>query len=214
MQPRFDRIDRFSVAERAVHWAVALAFLYAALTGLALWSPRLYWLAAVFGGGVTVRGWHPWGGVVFLAVFAAMFRHWRRDMRLDADDRRWLRLAHRYAMHQEGGLPEAGRFNAGQKALFWTQGASALLLAATGIVLWWPELMPRGARLAAILIHPAAAVASIALLIVHIYMGTAAVPEAFRGMVQGWVRPGWGLSHHPKWYRHVAGARGAGQKPR
>lgn len=203
MDPGEPKINRFSVAERVTHWLVALSFLYATLTGLALWSPRLYWLAYLFGGGPTARAWHPWGGVVFVAVFAAMFRNWRRPMRLDDDDRRWLRLAHRYAVHEEAGLPEAGRFNAGQKALFWTQAASAVLLVASGVVLWWPESMPRALRLAAVLVHPIAAVVSIAGLIVHIYMGTAAVPEAFRGMIQGWVRPGWAASHHPKWYREV-----------
>ena len=106
MRPDEPKVDRFSVAERVTHWLVALSFLYAALTGLALWSPRLYWLAAVFGGGPTVRGWHPWGGVAFAAFFAFMFRAWNRQMRLDSDDRLWLRLAHRYAVHDETGLPE------------------------------------------------------------------------------------------------------------
>jgi len=199
------RLERFSAAERVTHWLVALSFLYAALTGLALWSPRLYWLAAVFGGGPTVRGWHPWAGVLFAAVFATMFRAWRRQMRLDADDRLWLRRAHRYAVHDEQGLPEAGRFNAGQKVLFWAQAAAAILLLSTGVVLWWPEVMPRAWRLAAILLHPAAAVFSIAGVILHIYMGTAAVPRAFRGMIQGWVTPKWAASHHPKWRRQIRG---------
>ncbi|MBI3667951.1 MAG: formate dehydrogenase subunit gamma [Acidobacteria bacterium] len=197
------KVDRFNVVERVTHWLVALSFLYTTLTGLALWSPRLYWLAAVFGGGPTVRGWHPWGGVAFAAFFAFMFRAWNRQMRLEQDDRRWLRLAHRYAVHNEEGLPEAGRFNAGQKSLFWIQAAGAVVLISTGVVLWWPETMPRALRLTAILLHPVAAVVAIGGLIVHIYMGTAAVPEAFRGMIQGWVRPGWAASHHPKWYREV-----------
>ena len=59
------RIERFSFIERMMHWLAALSFLYAALTGLALWSHRLYWLAAVFGGGETVRGWHPWRNSIY-----------------------------------------------------------------------------------------------------------------------------------------------------
>ncbi len=203
MEPSETKITRFSVTERIVHWFVALAFLYAALTGLALWSPRLFWLATIFGGGTTVRGWHPWGGVLFALLFALMFRAWRRQMRLDRHDRLWLRQAHRYAMHDESGLPEAGRFNAGQKVLFWTQASSGVLLLASGFVLWWPESMPRALREIAILLHPLAAVISIGGLIIHIYMGTAAVPEAFRGMIQGWVKPGWAASHHPRWYREI-----------
>ncbi len=199
------RLERFRIAERVIHWLVALAFLYAALTGLALWSPRLYWLAAVLGGGATVSGWHPWAGLAFAAFFAAMFRAWHRQMRLDADDRRWLRVAHRYAVHDETGLPEAGRFNAGQKLLFWVQAVNGVVLLASGVVLWWPEAMPRLLRLAAVLLHPAAAVAAVGAVIVHIYMGTAAVPGAFRGMIHGWVTPRWAASHHPKWYRELLG---------
>jgi len=197
------RIPRFSVTERMTHWVVALAFLYAALTGLALWSPRLFWLAAIFGGGTTVRAWHPWGGVLFVLFFAVMFRVWQRQMRLDRDDWRWLRRAHRYAAHDESGLPESGRFNGGQKALFWIQGISGMVLLLTGLVLWWPEITPRPLREISILLHPIAAVISIGGLIIHVYMGTAAIPGAFRGMVQGWVRPSWAASHHAKWYRQV-----------
>lgn len=198
------KIPRFDFGERAAHWMAAISFLYAALTGLALWSHKLYWLAYVFGGGATVRGWHPWGGVVFALALGVMFSRWARQMRLDADDRTWLRLSHRYMVHDESGLPEAGRFNAGQKMLFWMQSAMALLLFASGLVLWWPEIMPRALRLLAIVVHPAAALGAIGGIIVHIYMGTAAVPEAFRGMIQGWVRPGWALSHHPRWFKEIS----------
>jgi len=207
------RVSRFSVAERVIHWLVALSFLYVALTGLAIWSPRLYWLAAVFGGGFTVRAWHPWAGLLFVVFFTAMFRNWRRQMRLDRDDRRWLRLSHRYAVHDFAGLPEAGRFNAGQKSLFWMQAIFGLLLIASGIVIWWPAVMPRLLREIAVLIHPTAAVISIGGIILHIYMGTAAVPGSFRGMIQGWVTPGWAASHHPKWYREHVGSTGTTRSP-
>ena len=199
-----ERIQRFSFYERAVQWLAALSFLYAALTGLALWSHRLYWLAAVFGGGETVRSWHPWGGVVFSLVLGVMFKNWAAQMRLDRDDKIWLRKAHRYAVHDESGLPEASRFNAGQKMLFWVQGLSALLLFASGLILWLPEAMPRFLRLAAVLIHPATAIISLGTIIVHIYMGTAAVPGAFRAMIRGWVTPGWAKTHHPKWLRKIS----------
>ena len=63
--------------------------------------------------------------------------------------------------------------------------------------------MPRLLREVAILVHPVAALISIGGLIVHIYMGTAAVPNAFRGMIQGWVTPAWAASHHPKWYHEI-----------
>ena len=203
MRDTTSKLTRFSLAERLVHWLVALSFLYAALTGLSLWSPRLYWLASIFGGGVTVRGWHPLGGMLFALIFSVMFVSWKRQMRLDSDDRRWLRMAHRYAAHDYAALPEAGRFNGGQKSLFWLQSVNGVLLLLSGIVLWWPESMARSLREAAVLVHPISGILAIAGLIVHIYMGTAATPGAFRGMTQGWVKPGWAASHHAKWYRET-----------
>jgi formate dehydrogenase subunit gamma len=199
------RVLRFTAGERMVHWMTALSFLYAAFTGLSLWSPSLFWLSSLFGGGEAVRRWHPWGGVLFALSLGLMFRSWAKDMRLDSDDRRWLRRAHRYAVHDEKGLPEAGRFNAGQKMLFWVQSTAALLLLASGVVLFWPDVMPRAMRLTAVLVHPSAAIVSIAGILLHIYMGTAAVPGAFRGMIEGWVPEAWARAHHPRWYRETVG---------
>jgi len=199
-----ERLLRFTLRERTLHWTVALSFLYCALSGLSLWTPLLFWLAAVLGGGEAVRWGHPWGGVIFFVALSAIFREWARDMKLDADDWLWLRNVHKYARHEESGLPEPGRFNAGQKTLFWLHSAAAVLLLSSGIVLWLPEVMPRALRLAAILIHPAVAAAFIAGIMLHIYMATVATPGAFRGMIEGWVPPRWAASHHPKWYREAS----------
>lgn len=197
------RMARYDLRERAVHWAAALSFLYLALTGLALWSHKLYWLAAVFGGGTTIRVLHPWAGLVLGAAIALMFARWWKQMTLDADDRQWLGKSLEYAMNREEGLPEPGRFNAGQKMLFWTQSGLFAVLLASGLVLWFPESMPRALRLIAILVHPLAAIGAIGAIILHIYMGTAAVPGALKAMVRGTVTPRWALSHHPKWYREI-----------
>jgi formate dehydrogenase subunit gamma len=196
-------IPRFSPAERITHWIAALSFLYAALTGLSLWSRKLFWIAAVFGGGEVVRGLHPWGGLLFSAALGAMFLRWNRRMRLDAGDIEWLKQSRKYATNEEAGLPEAGEFNGGQKMLFWTQSALALALLASGFILWFPSEMPRALRLAAVLIHPLAAIGSIGGIIVHIYMGTAAVPGALRSMTRGYVSEEWAAAHHPKWLRQI-----------
>ena len=61
-------ILRYTLAERLVHWIAGLTYVYQLLTGLAFYSPHLYWLAAVLGGGPTSRYWHPWIGLLFTAV--------------------------------------------------------------------------------------------------------------------------------------------------
>jgi len=196
-----NRISRFDFAERAVHWVVAIAFVYAALSGLSLWSRKLYWIASILGGGVTVRSMHPIIALVFAAAFSRMFFRWRPQMKLDAEDRIWLANSHKYAMNEEAGLPEPGKFNAGQKMMFWMQALFTALLLITGLILWFPESMPRPARLAAVLIHPLAAIGAIGGIIVHIYMGTAAVPGSIRAMMRGYVTSRWAAAHHPKWLR-------------
>jgi formate dehydrogenase subunit gamma len=195
------RIPRFDAYERVMHWMAALSFVYATLTGLAIWSPKLGFVGELLGGGFVIRGTHPWSGVLFTAVIGWMFARWAKGMKLDADDRVWLTRLDKYATHKHSELPESGRFNAGQKMLFWSQVVTALALMATGVVLWFPEWMPRNLRLAAILLHPLAAIGSIGGIIVHIYMGTAAVPQSMRAMLLGWVVPEWARFHHPKWYR-------------
>lgn len=198
------QLERFDYTERALHWMVAISFFYATFTGLSMWSTKLFWLASVFGGGSTTRASHPWSGTIFAALLGIMFLRWSRQMALTGEDREWLRQSHKYAMNQEDGLPEPGRFNGGQKMLFWMQSLSALILFATGLVLWYPESAPRNLRLVAILLHPAAAIASIGGIIVHVYMGTAAVPGALRSMIRGQVTEGWAAAHHPKWLKEIS----------
>ena len=197
-------VERFNLSERAFHWLAALSFVYAGLSGLALFSHKLYWLASIFGGGEATRWSHPWAGLIFSVALGFMFLRWAGQMRLDADDREWLRNSDKYAKHEESGLPEAGRFNGGQKMLFWVEALCCLLLLATGLVLWFPEATPRGLRLAAVLIHPVAAIVAITGIIVHIYMGTLAIPGALRSMTRGWATEGWAAAHHPKWYREIS----------
>jgi len=198
-------IERFSFVERVSHWTSALCFLYAAFTGLALWSPRLFWLSGVFGGGETVRAWHPWAGLFFSVALGVMFRRWSAQMQLDTDDEIWLAKSHLYAQNLEVDIPESGRFNAGQKMLFWMQSASAFFLLLSGIVIWFPEVAPRTLRLIALLMHPVCAAVSIGGIMVHFYMSMFAVPGALDAMVHGKVSEGWARSHHGKWYRQVTG---------
>ena len=195
------KIPRFDALERAVHWLVAITFIYSALSGLSMWSRKLFWISSVLGGGVTVRYMHPLIALIFAAAFLRMFFKWASQMKLDADDREWLANSHKYAMNQEEGLPEAGKFNGGQKMMFWMQALFTVLLLASGVVLWFPEYMPRALRLIAVLIHPLAAIGAIGGIIIHIYMGTAAVPGSIKAMVRGVVSPRWAAAHHPKWFR-------------
>lgn len=200
-------IQRFTLRERIVHWSVALSFVVLTLTGLAFFSPKLFWLTSLFGGGQFSRILHPWVGVFFAVVFLALGVPWLRDMMVKPWDRQWLAHWRDYLTHREDVLPEAGRFNAGQKSLFWTQAVSGLLLLLSGIPLWFPQSFSLGLKGWSILIHEAAALAAIVAFIAHIYMALFQVPGALKGMTRGIVTRGWARVHHPRWYREVTGSR-------
>jgi formate dehydrogenase subunit gamma len=203
-------LERYSFGERVVHGAAALCFVYLLVTGLALFVPLLYWLATLVGGGVVARAWHPWVGLAYVATLAAMYGFWRRDMRLTSLDRDWSRALVSYIRNEDARVPPAGRFNAGQKQFFWAMIASGGLLLVSGLVLWVPHWIGPRWRLVnevAIVVHVVAALASIGLFIVHVYMGTAVVRGSFTAIVSGRVSPAWARAHHLAWYREARGER-------
>ena len=133
-----DPILRYTLIERVMHWIAALAYAYVLLTGLAFYSPHLYWIATLLGGAPTSRYWHPWLGVVFALTIAWMLRAWLADMRITPEDRRWGQAIRHYVRNQDEDLPPIGRFNLGQKQFFWLMFYAAAVLLLTGAVLWFP----------------------------------------------------------------------------
>jgi len=82
-------ILRYTLIERTIHWVSALTYMYVLATGLAFYSPYLYWIATVLGGGATSRFWHPVTALVWVATLVWMLRVWLPDMRITAADRKW-----------------------------------------------------------------------------------------------------------------------------
>ena len=103
------RIERFTYFERVVHWALGLSFVYLLFTGLAFSHPRLFWITVLSGGGQTARFLHPWIGVLFSVSLGSMFFIWAKDMRLEGDDRAWMKAIRAYATRQKDGVPPAGK---------------------------------------------------------------------------------------------------------
>ena len=58
--PREEALVRYTFSERMLHAMLGLVFVYLLLTGLALWTPALYWIAVVLGGGMTVERSRSW----------------------------------------------------------------------------------------------------------------------------------------------------------
>jgi formate dehydrogenase subunit gamma len=199
-----DEIVRERLSARVVHWTVALTFFVCLFTGLPIWTPYLGFLAHLFGGLHVCRLLHPWAGVAFAAASVLMFVQWVSQMKLTRADREFLTPCGmiRYFEYRNEDA-DVGKYNGGQKLLFWAAAAGTLGLLATGLVMWFPLSFAQPVREASYLLHDVAFSLFFAMIIGHIYLGTAAEPGTFRSMVRGTVTTSWARLHHPRWYREV-----------
>jgi formate dehydrogenase subunit gamma len=200
------RVLRYTFRERLMHWVAGFSYLYLLITGLAFWSPWLFGLTAITGGPTISRLLHPWVGVVFFLGTVWMYGVWSAQMREAPGDKAWWHSVKHYIRNEDSQVPDEERFNPGQKLLFWGFFWCGLVLLLTGIVLWIPEWIPwslRFLRLIAVIVHPIAALLTIALFIIHVYMGTAVERGAFSSIVRGDVSRTWAQRFHRAWYEQV-----------
>src|SRR6202022_4680465 len=121
-----------------------------------------------------------------------------RDNYMQHRDWNWLRKINDVVGNREENLPEDGRYNAGQKLLFFTLVVCLIVLLLSGIVIWrvyFSEFFAIGVIRAAALLHAFFAFVLISAIIVHIYAGVW-VKGSVRAMTRGWVSPGWAGKPH------------------
>lgn len=203
-------LERYPFAERMMHWSTGLTYLYCLCTGLAFYSPHLYWLAYVLGGAPTSRFWHPIVGIGFVLASLWMQILWGRDMAITEVDKRWLNNTEAYITNDEEHTPLSDRFNGGQKLYYWLMIYGAFFLLLSGIFLWIPEYIPRQfawVRGVMILLHEVAALATIGGFIIHVYMSVFMVPYSMTAITTGFVTRGWAWTHHRLWYLRVTGRK-------
>jgi len=203
-----DEIVRYEPGARVNHWIVAICFVLLALSGLAMFYPALFWLSDLFGGGALNRAIHPWIGLVMAIAFFMLAGQLGRHMGLSDNDRQWLRQTGDVVGNHEEKLPEVGRYNAGQKLMFYVMLLCVSLLLLSGLVIWrsyFTAYFPVGVARLASLTHAFLAFVLIASLIVHIYAGIW-VRGSVRAMTRGTVSHGWAWKHHRAWFREMTGA--------
>src|SRR5216683_326545 len=86
----------------------------------------------------------------------------------------------------------------------WT-GVAFSIATLVMFVMWFPEPFGNGVRQLSYVVHDIAFILFVAMIIGHIYLGTAAEPGTFSAIVRGTVTKEWARLHHPKWYRQVTG---------
>ncbi|MDY7574853.1 formate dehydrogenase subunit gamma [Actimicrobium sp. CCI2.3] len=199
-------IHRYATSDRVNHWIVAMCFIVLSLSGLAFFHPSYFFLSSVLGGPVWARILHPFIGIVLSLTFVGLSLRVWKDNRFKAVDIEWLKRIDEVINNGDGPdkLP-IGKYNAGQKLMFWSMVWSIGFLLVSGIVIWrawfagyFPIVVVRWG----VVIHMLAAFVGIVSLIVHVYAAIW-VKGTLRAMTRGNVDAAWAKHHHPEWYREM-----------
>lgn len=202
-------VNRYRGFTRVNHWITAICMIVLLISGFSFFHPSLYWMTGLFGGGQMTRWLHPLVGILLFASFALLFlQMWKLNLPRREDVEWSLKIGDLLKGNEEN-LPEIGKYNAGQKVVFWGMSALIVLLIVTGAMIWeqyFAHLVSIPVRRVAVAIHALAAVAAILLFIVHVY---AAIwtRGTIRAMTRGTVTGGWAFRHHRKWLRELARRR-------
>lgn len=198
-------VIRYSAFERFNHWMTAVSFVVLALTGLNyVFGKRL--LMPLIGpgafGDVTqiAKYAHNFFAWPFLLGVLVMIVVWSRDNLPRREDAAWLRAGG--GMFGQTRHISAGRFNAGQKILYWLVVLVTLVMFGSGLMLLLPLSYTdvNGMQVSGA-VHTIAGALFIAMILAHIYVGTAGTQGAFSGMGTGEVDLAWARHHHDLWAR-------------
>ncbi|PNE42935.1 cytochrome b/b6 domain-containing protein [Streptomyces noursei] len=190
-----ERLRRFTAGERWVHRATAALMGIMLLTAACLYVP---YLAELVGRRSLLVTLHEWAGIALPAPLLAGLasRAFRADLgrlnRFGPQDRGWVRAALR------GHHRPSEKFNAGQKLYAALVAGAALVMIGTGLILWFPSLVPLLWRTGATFVHDWIALLIGVLVIGHVWMA-ARDPEARRGLRTGHVSRAWARREHPLW---------------
>ncbi|MDO9525372.1 MAG: formate dehydrogenase subunit gamma, partial [Gemmobacter sp.] len=201
------KILRFSALERFSHWLMAGSFIVLALTGLNLVLGRSVVLPLLGEGGfgtLTAYGKlaHNYVGWAFMLGLALSFLLWVARNIPGARDLEWIKQGG--GLMKKGVHPPAGKFNAGQKLIFWAVTLGGLALSVTGYFLLFPAVAGAQADWQLYqLIHGLVAAGLSAVILAHIYIGTVGMEGAFDAMATGEVDENWAKEHHSAWVEEV-----------
>jgi formate dehydrogenase subunit gamma len=205
MKPKSGELQRYEDKERMAHWATALLLLAAALSGLAFFHPGLFFLTNFFGGGSWTRILHPFIGAATVAVFLFLYLRLRLENKFNEGDKQWRAKMGDMLRGDKAGMPPVGRYNAGQKMVFWAMSISLAVLLVTGIMFWRPWFAPYfsiNVMRAAVLLHAVAAVVMVLSVIVHVY-ASIWVKGTIRAMTRGTVTEAWAKQNHALWHQQM-----------
>jgi formate dehydrogenase subunit gamma len=208
------KILRFSSFERFSHWLTATSFVILGLTGLNITFGKILLLPLIGAEAFSsVAQWakyiHNFVSFAFVLGLTLIVCLWIKDnipRRVDLD---WIRQGGGFIKSKHA---PAGRFNAGEKAVFWGALAAGAAVSISGVLLLFPFYVTgiAGMQLAQI-IHAVIAVLFVAMIIAHIYIGSLGMEGAFEAMGTGKVDLNWAKEHHDQWLAEKLAKESVGQ---
>ena len=211
------KVRRFSGFERFAHWLTATSFVVLGITGLNITFGKL--LLRPVTGPEIFSGWariakyiHNYGSFAFVTGLALIVTMWVKDNIPRKIDIVWLKEGGGFIRSKH---PTAGRFNAGEKLVFWFALGAGAGVAVSGYLLMFPFYVTNIAGMQiAQGVHSLIAVAFVAVIIAHIYIGTLGMEGAFEAMGTGSVDLNWAKEHHGLWLaEEIAKGRVPNQQP-
>jgi formate dehydrogenase subunit gamma len=204
-------IVRFKAFERFSHWLTAVSFVLLGLTGLNITFGKVL-LRPLVGPDLFsdiseiakyVHNFTSFAFVTGLALITVLFF---RDNLLKKVDIDWVKQGGGFIKSKHA---PAGRFNLGEKMVYWLSVVAGIAVSASGFVLLFPFY---GTNIADMQIaqvaHAVIAILFIALILGHIYIGTLGMEGAFEAMGTGEVDINWAREHHDRWLAEKLEAEG------
>ena len=196
------KVRRFNAFERFSHWLTAVSFVVLGLTGLNITFGKILLLPVIgpdaFSSLSQIAKYvHNFTSFAFVIGLLLIVTVWFKDnipRKVDID---WLKQGGGFIKSRHA---PAGRFNAGEKAVFWLALLAGIAVAASGYLLLFPFYVTNilGMQVAVVL-HAVIAVLFVAVILAHIYIGTLGMEGAFEAMGTGEVDLNWAKEHHDLW---------------
>jgi formate dehydrogenase subunit gamma len=210
------KIVRFKALERFAHWLTAVSFVILGLTGLNITFGKILLLPVVGPDTFSdisqaakyVHNFTSFSFVAGLVLIIAIFFKDNIPEKVDLD---WIKQGGGFIKNKHA---PAGRFNPGEKLVYWLSLAAGVTVSVSGFLLLFPFFETNIAEMQlAQVVHAVVAVLFIALILGHIYIGTLGMEGAFEAMGTGEVDLNWAKEHHDLWVARELASEGRQGRP-
>jgi formate dehydrogenase subunit gamma len=196
------KILRFKAFERFSHWLTAGSFVLLGLTGLNITFGKVLLLpiigpAAFSNVSQAAKVVHNFTSFAFMFGLLLIVVIFFKDNLPEKVDLEWLRQGGGFIKSKHA---PAGRFNFGEKLVYWLSLGAGVAVSISGLLLLFPFYGTNIAEMQlAQIVHAVVAVLFVALILGHIYIGTLGMEGAFEAMGTGEVDLNWAKEHHDRW---------------